>query len=48
MRGFLTEEHNFVSIVAPNCNEWMITDLAMNMIGGALVPFYQALSSEAT
>ena len=48
MREFLSEEYNFISIVAPNCNEWMITDLAINMIGGSSVPFYQALGPDAT
>ena len=47
-RGFLSDEHKFVAIVAPNRNEWMFADLAINMIGGTSVPFYQALSADAT
>ena len=47
-RGFLSEEDKFVAIVGTNRNEWMITDLAINMIGGVSVPFYQALSGDAT
>ena len=46
--GFLSEMYKFIAIVAPNRNEWMITDLAINMVGGTSVPFYQALSAEAT
>ena len=47
-RGFLSDEYKFVAIVAPNRNEWMIADLAINMVGGTSVPFYQALSADAT
>ena len=46
--GFLSEMNKFIAIVAPNRNEWMVTDLAINMVGGTSVPFYQALSAEAT
>lgn len=44
--GFPNEE-GIVAIVGPNCNAWLIVDLALNMLGLASVPFFQALSSEA-
>ncbi len=36
-----------MAIVSPNRNEFMISDLAINLVGGASIPFYQALGPEA-
>ena len=33
--------------MAPNCNAWMLIDLALNKLGYASVPFYPALSPPA-
>ena len=46
--GFLSEGERFIGIVSPNRNEFMITDLAVNLVAGATVPFYQALGAEAS
>lgn len=41
------EKYNFLGISAKNSNEWMISDLAFNLIGCAPVPFYQRLTEDA-
>lgn len=36
----LVNNAGLVSIVAPNCNAFVIVDLALNMLGYASVPFF--------
>ena len=43
----LASEGGLVSIMGPNCNAWVVTDLALNLLGLASVPFFQALAPEA-
>lgn len=45
--GLAANDTGLVSIVGPNCNAWIIVDLALNMLGLASVPFFQALAPEA-
>lgn len=44
--NIITDTKKYVALCAPICVEWLSADLAINMLGGTSVPFYQALSPQ--